>query len=153
MLTAAAAREIFDYDPATGVLSWKDGRVINRKHQRGYILVHMNGRGYLAHRIIWLMVRGEWPEALIDHINGVPSDNRTINLRAATIAQNAANRRAQKSRSLPLKGITKSRNRWRAGIRMNGTYRFLGTFDSPEEAHAAYAAKAREVFGEFAKFT
>lgn len=81
-----------------------------------------------------------------DHINGDGLDNRRANLRPATPAQNAANRRAVRS---GLKGVTfhKKSGRWQAAI----AKRYLGLFATEAEAGAAYDRAAVERWGEFAR--
>lgn len=87
----------------------------------------------------------------VDHIDGNTLDNRKSNLRICTDCQNKCNRPEQKNNASGYKGVSKMRNaRWRAEISYQGKCRYLGVFMSPEEAHAAYAAAAREIHGEFA---
>lgn len=88
----------------------------------------------------------------VDHINGNGLDNRRENLRVCSRAQNLANRRSSRRRRSGLKGAYKLGERWLASIKSNGKTRHLGVFDTPEEAHAAYCAAARELHGEFACF-
>jgi hypothetical protein len=57
----------------------------------GYITIRVIYKSYLAHRLAWLYVHGEWPENLIDHINNNRSDNRICNLRKATKTENNRN--------------------------------------------------------------
>lgn len=61
-----------------------------RRKKDGYILVGVDNRLYLAHRLIWMMVYGEWPN-VIDHKNGDPSDNRLVNLRNVNQSENILN--------------------------------------------------------------
>ena len=115
----------------------------------GYRLISIAVGGvkkrYYAHRVIWRPINGKWPEAEIDHVNGDKDDNRRLNLRAATSSQNKANRRAKHG---GLKGVGKHRGRWVADVGQRGNRRRLGSFATEEEAHAAYAAAARELHGE-----
>jgi hypothetical protein len=104
-------------------------------------------RKYIAHRIIWLMMTDEWPEAEVDHINGNKADNRWDNLRLATHGQNKANAGAMHR---GLKGAYKVKNRWRSVIRADGYTQHLGYFDSEQDAHLAYVEAAKAVFGDFA---
>ena len=46
----------------------------------------------------------------------------------------------------------KRRKKWVAQIQFRKKGFFLGYFSDPKEAHVAYCAKARELFGEFARF-
>ncbi|MCC6776684.1 MAG: HNH endonuclease [Hyphomicrobiales bacterium] len=154
-------RELLHYDPKTGIFTWKV--TINNKTRAGaaagcrdghaYHLIGVDGRLYVAHRLAWLWMTGAWPEADIDHRNLDKKDNRWSNLRAATRSGNMANTGARADNTSGLKGVTwdKHRNKWLAQIRVNGKNKFLGRFECLEAAHAAYVAKAKEMFGEFAR--
>jgi hypothetical protein len=103
-----------------------------------------------AHRVIWKMITGEEPPRIIDHSDRDKGNNRWSNLRAATPAQNGANR----ERALPPSGFYgvhkhKNKNKWVAQAGGKGT-RYIGIFDSPEEANAAREKAMREIYGEFA---
>ena len=121
----------------------------------GYVHIGFCRRYYKAHRLAWLLMTGSWPSALIDHVNGVKSDNRWSNLREATRTQNAANARLAVHNSSGFKGVSfhARRGRWQANIRTEGRYRYLGLFDTAEEAHAAYSREAKKHFGEFARIS
>lgn len=162
-LTAERLREILHYDPETGLFTWcahttprhrtTGGQIAGRRQSRGYIQITIDGRCYVAHRLAWFYITGSWPAAEIDHINGIRDDNRFVNLREATRAQNMANSRRLHSNTSGFKGVSfdKRDGRWRAYIRGNQRRHHLGSFDTPEEAHAAYCAAAAELFGEFAR--
>lgn len=156
-MSADEWRERVAYDRDTGVLTWlksyfksRIGQPIGSIAPEGYVRAHIDGRLWVVHRLIWLHVHGVWPTGQIDHINGNRSDNRLCNLREATPSQNCANSRARRS---GLKGATFVRKigRWQAQIGIGRKNVFLGLFDTEEEAAAAYARKAREVHGEFAR--
>jgi hypothetical protein len=116
----------------------------------GYTVVSLKRSSWQAHRLIWLMVYGEDPGPHeIDHINGDRSDNRLINLRLATAAQNRQNSSARRGRQLP-KGVKKNKGRYGARITCEKTVHWLGTYDTPEEAHEAYRKAANALHGEFA---
>lgn len=160
MLTAEFVREILDYNPDTGVFTWKVARSRTRvgsvagyfQASRGYWLIKIYGRLYPAHRLAWLYVHGTWPADQLDHRNRQRADNRIENLREATQTQNNANQGLASHNTSGAKGIyfRKTSGRWFAEIRCGGTYRWLGSFATPEEAQKSYAAAASEVFGEYA---
>lgn len=89
----------------------------------------------------------------MDHINLDKRDNRIANLRLATPAQNNFNHPAKSGCSSRLKGVcwNKDSKKWQAGIKVAGKSYYLGLYDTEESAHAAYIAKAQELFGEFAR--
>jgi HNH endonuclease/AP2 domain len=128
------------------------GNIAGAKKAGDYIRISIDGRQHLAHRLAWLYVHGRWPAALIDHINGNPADNRIANLREASRSQNQANSGLRLGNRSGLKGISrKPYGTWSAQIFYQGTKHYLGTFATPEEAHAAYREAARRLFGEFAR--
>ena len=98
------------------------------------------------------------PEGIrVDHINGHPEDNRRSNLRLATDAQNARNRRKHSTMNgkppvSQYKGVFQNCNNWKACIRVNRKNMYLGTYRMELEAALAYDDAALRHFGEFAKF-
>lgn len=88
----------------------------------------------------------------VDHINGDSLDNRKCNLRICSPSENRYNTRKRKRNKSGFKGVhqKKSDGRYRAQIKKDYHYFFLGDFISPEDAARAYDAKAKELFGEFA---
>ena len=153
-LTAARSRELFDYNPDTGGLTWRVRKAIRLRigdpagcpDREGYITVKIDKKAYKAHRLIWLHVYGAWPTNSIDHRNGNPSDNRLTNLREATTALNGQNQRAaQKSNKLGLLGVSPLPNgQFEATLYLNRQRVFRKTFDTAEAASAAYQeAKTR----------
>jgi hypothetical protein len=164
-LTAERARELLDYSPETGALTWKvdrrikcAGKIAGSIHKPGGRLkcvhVGIDGHHFKAHRIAWLITHGLWPEFRIDHINGDPTDNRLVNLREASPAQNSANSKCHADNMAGLKGVSwhKRQGRWSARIYVCGTRHFLGYFDDPADAHKAYAQAATQLVGSFARF-
>lgn len=155
MLTADRLREVLDYDPATGVFTWReksapDSRIrpgtVAGYVQHGYRLINVDNRQYRAHRMAWLYVHGEWPTDDIDHINGVRDDNRIANLREATRSENLQNqRRARRDNRSGFLGVSANGKRWKAEIIEGVRRQHLGTFDTPGEAHEAYLAAKRRL--------
>jgi hypothetical protein len=158
LLTYEEVKEMFDCDPEKGILIWKNcssirplnGTIAGNLQSSGYVVVQIKAKDYRYHRVIWLLVTGKWPENQIDHINGIRNDNRFCNLREATQSQNGANT-LSRSNSSGYKGVTKTRKKWVARISLNNKRMTIGRYNTPEEAHAAYVAKAKELFGEYAK--
>lgn len=168
-ITAEELRSLVVYDPATGVFTWlpraghaswntkyagKPAGFDWRVGRLTYRSIRIYDWPFLAHRLAWLYMTGEWPAHGIDHRDLDGLNNRWNNLRLATKTENGANTRATKRNRLGLKGVCAaagSGGRFRASIGAGGKQKHLGTFDNPEDAHAAYAAAARELFGEFAR--
>ena len=157
MLTQARLKQLLEYDPETGDFWWKEGRQKGQyagSHTgKGYLQIQLEGRKYFAHVLAWFYVIGQCSECQIDHINGIRDDNRWKNLREATGNQNQHNSKLRSDNTSGYKGVTwrKYRNKYRARIKFYGKNLLLGYFSSPEDAARAYDAKARELFGEFAR--
>ena len=157
----ARLQELFTYEPLTGALRWKrappyqkrqlEGQPAGTFDKRGYVRVRVDGVRFQVHRLIWFLVHGQDPgDREIDHIDGDRSNNRLDNLRLATHGQNTHNRGPDKGRHLP-KGVYSRSKRFGAQIMFNNQTQWLGTFDTPEEAHAAYCKAAKELHGSFAR--
>ena len=140
---------LLNYDPVTGIFKHKvdghkrkAGAVAGRLDTKGYVRIRLfGGQEFKAHRLAWLMIYGVWPEAEIDHINGCPSDNRIINLRDVSVAENGWNRKsAMKNNQLGVLGVCLVNGKYYAQIGANGTNHCLGLFDTLEEATEARAA-------------
>jgi len=153
-------REILNYDPLTGVLTWRIprkkasvGTVAGRPRASGHIYVGVDGKKYAAHRIAWAIYYGEHPENIIDHKNCNPSDNRIDNLRIADKSKNAHNSGKWATNTSGYKCVfwNKQRGKWMVRTRIRGEEKYVGLFATKEEAHAAYAAYANENVGEFAR--
>lgn len=131
------------------------GSIAGSLKENGYVRVSIQNRLYWAHRVVWAIHTGAWPDHEIDHINGNPSDNRIENLRLATRLQNSANRGPVAGKAVGLLGVQwrKKEKKFYSQIRENGKRRSLGFFDTAEEAHAAYMAVARRLYGEFVRET
>ena len=116
------------------------------KGKKGGIYAHTcKHRPVLMHRMLISVPQGK----CIDHINGNGLDNRRSNLRVATLSQNQMNRGVQKNNKSGVKGVYFSQGKWRAQIKSNKRYLFIGTFSTRELAAAAYQKAAIELHGEF----
>lgn len=155
-------RSLYDYEPASGALISKyQGRrhpITKTDGQKGYLRVRISGINYSVARIVWKLMTGRDPPPLIDHANGVTTDNRWENLREATTRQNSYNTKVNSRNTARLKGTRRARHlnsgvqRWGAKIFVDGRNVHLGTFNTAEEAHEAYKAAALKHFGAFARF-
>lgn len=122
--------------------------------QDGRRKVEINGEAFYVHRVIWKMLHGTEPQ-FIDHADShSPGNNTQANLRPSTRQQNNCNRSGWRGRSLP-KGVHETgrrRTRYVAQIGFNHQKIRLGTFDTIEEAQAAYRVAASTLHGQFARF-
>lgn len=96
--------EWIDYDPETGVFTWRKGRGLKGRtcgsvKADGYFVIKFRGKTYPAGRLAWFYMNGEWPPETIDHINRDPLDNRYCNLRPATRLQQTGNRKGRSNGS------------------------------------------------------
>ena len=151
-MTADELRNLLTYDPATGHFTWKQraakciqiGDTAGNTNKTGYVTIGLCKKVYKAHRLAWLYMHGSWPAGLIDHINGVKSDNRLFNLRVVDETGNSENvRRPNKRNKSGFMGVIWFQNKWRANITINRKTKWLGDYATPEEAHAAYLGAKR----------
>lgn len=154
-------KEVVDYDQVTGWFTWRisgdadwrrarNGRAgsVSRK---GYRWVLIDGKPFQAHRLAWFYMTGEWPNGQIDHRDLQRDNNAWDNLRLADNSKNQRNIRARRCSKTGLKGASPKGNRFVAQIQDGRGVRYLGMFNTAEEAHAAYAKAAAELHGEFAR--
>jgi hypothetical protein len=104
-------------------------------------------------RLSRLILDEQDASVFVDHINCNKLDNRRANLRRATRSENMWNRRPNRRGASLLKGVSRSGtgSRWIAQIRAHGEHYYLGTFETEEAAHAAYANAAKQLHGEFVR--
>jgi hypothetical protein len=159
LLTQQILKERLSYDPQTGKFLWIKPTVSNIKagataggvnKGHGYHVIRLYGKLYLAHRLAWFYMTGEWPIEL-DHINRIKHDNRWDNLRKATRSQNASHIRRVKKRNLP-QGVYKNYNSFKAMAFVNKIKYYLGTYKTPEEAYKVYVEFKRKHCGSFSPF-
>jgi len=109
---------------------------LNGVEAEGYKAGRVLGCTFKAHRVIWAMVHDEWPKGEIDHINGVRDDNRLINLRLVTQRENTLNRARRSDNASGVTGVCwdKKSKKWRATIGVLGSLKYLGLFETIQEA-------------------
>lgn len=156
-VTCAEARELLEYEPETGILRWKRNMSTRARagsqagvvQERRYRRIGIRGTYYMAPRLAWLIMTGDWPADQIDHINGKQDDNRWANLREANSSQNKWNTIKKNRSGLVGAAYHSGKNQYRATIRKYGITKFLGWFDDPVDAHKAYVAASKLLHGEF----
>ena len=168
-ITAELARQLLRYEPEAGKLFWVQRSremfanqnaftMWNTRYAMKEAFTTVDGRGYRvgaifdrlyrAHRVMSLIVTGEWPTDQIDHINGVRVDNRWINLRAVSNTENQRNQFRRTDNTSGVCGVhwRKDCQKWSADIKVDGRNKHLGCFNTIEEA-AAIRAAASSVYG------
>lgn len=135
-------KNLLDYNKDSGELSWKCGKKAGFISEHGYLRVVINSQTFMAHRIAWLMHTGKNPTGSIDHINGIKSDNRIENLRDVSHSVNQQNKRSAHGKTKTgVLGVTFYENRkkpYMAMINVNGKNKYLGFFETKEQASSAY---------------
>jgi len=160
-LTQARLKEILKYNPETGIFTWLVrrrgtaciGSKAGTPSPAGYCQIMVDAKRYLAHRLAFLYMTGEFPKSEVDHINRDNTDNSWSNLRLATRSQNVANTKLFKTNKSGYRNVCwdKGISRWRADVKLNNKSKYLGHFDCPKQAAKVAAKWRKETFGEFAK--
>lgn len=155
-LTQARLKELMHYEPETGSLIWlvqrggkaQQGAEAGGALSTGYVRPMVDGQRYLAHRLIWFYMTGEWPPSQVDHKDRERTNNRWSNLRLATKKQNGENRNAHKNSKTGFRGVLfdKKSGRYRATIFHSGVRYFQGSHDTIIDAVAARLGAERELF-------
>jgi hypothetical protein len=107
-----------------------------------------DGSTIRMHRQIMGLSKGD--KRLIDHDNRCRLDNRRINLRICSKSQNSMNSKTRSDNNSGLKGVSVLRNFFIARIVIDGKQKYLGSYETAEEAHEVYCLWADMVYGEFA---
>ena len=149
MITQERLRAILDYDPETGIFTWRRrpelsstwntryaGRPAGSKTEGDYLRIGIDDRSYLAHRLAWLYVHGDLPRAEIDHRDRNRGNCRFANLWPATHAENGHNTALRRNNTSGHKGVSWSekRKKWQAMITHEGRAIPLGRYDNIEDA-------------------
>lgn len=156
-ITQDYLNQCFEYEAITGRLYWKNrpqchfnstsgcklfnsqfaGKIAGGIDGRGYIKVRLNDRKYQAHRLIWILVKGETPNDLvIDHINHNRTDNRIENLRITTVADNFKNQVLRNTNTSGVSGVSwyERYGKWVARINHKEKRICLGYFENKDDA-------------------
>jgi hypothetical protein len=105
----------------------------------GYFTGKIFGVPYKAHRIIWFIIHGKWPECQIDHIDGNRQNNIESNLREVVNCINTRNKKIHSNNSSGFSGVSfhKVKKRWLAYIGYNNRRINVGSFANIEDAVSA----------------
>jgi hypothetical protein len=152
-------RKLLRYEPDTGKLFWRkrtpemfssdrhcvswNARLSGKEalgsdNGMGYKQGGIFNRKYFAHRVIWAIVYGYWPDQ-IDHKNGIRHDNRIENLRSVPQHDNLKNKKKPVNNTSGVVGVcwSKKDGKWKAQIQHNKINNNLGMFDRFEDAVSA----------------
>lgn len=145
-------RKLLRYEADTGDLYWRErpasmfrtaaeAALWNARYSGRRALSSIDRYGYRygsvisvpcrAHRVIWAMHHGAWPEGQIDHINHMRADNRLSNLRAATQQGNGRNQKKPTTNTSGVVGVlwNKAAQKWIAQIKVDRRQKYLGIFE------------------------
>lgn len=154
---------LFDWDSRTGQLWWKprtsDMFTYEGKYPKegmtaswnkrlagkeaftaignnGYKVGAVFNKSYLAHRVLWFLEYGWWPEVFLDHINGDRVDNRLVNLRPVTSGESVKNQKLRATSKSGQHGVTwrKDTGKWHSRISVDRKIIILGDYENLDEA-------------------
>lgn len=142
-MTQQRLKELLDYNPDTGVFTWKvsprrgihPGEVAGQASQK----IRVDTVLYKASRLAWLYMTGHWPLCEVDHRNRNPQDNRWENLRDVTGRVNSQNVGRKKNNTSGYIGVSwdKKYQKWAAYLMLDRKKIHLGYFKSKEDAAEA----------------
>jgi hypothetical protein len=146
---------VLKYAPDTGYFHWKvdvarsvpAGSIAGTLSSQNRIRIAYNGKTYYAHRLAWLFTHGKWPDGVVDHIDGDPSNNKIDNLRDVSVVVNGQNRKgSQNNNHTGLLGVGwhKQAGKFQSRIKIGNKLIWLGLFLTAEEAHTAYLKAKRK---------
>ncbi len=158
MITQARLKELFFYNPCTGWFTNRSSRgraKIGERagsetgHIQGYRRLTVDYERIYEHQAAWLYVYGEWLEE-IDHEDNHGGHNSIWNLRPCDRSLNMCNTQRPTGQS-GLRGayLDERSLKWYSKIQFGGQQKYLGSFDTPEEAHEAFEEAAKQLHREF----
>ena len=165
-LTQEFLQRILDYNPITGIFTWKwrPEKHLRRNHmyagktagtvtESGYIMISVDKIQYQAHILAFIYMTGNYPPSEeVDHKDTKRTNNAWSNLRPATTTQNRANSSLRSDNTSGHKGVTwhAGTQKWRTKLKIHGKDVHVGLFNSVNAAHEAYMEAAHKLFGEYA---
>lgn len=158
MLDQETLKEVLDYNPETGIFTWKisagtvcHGQEAGYLNTQGYRVIQIKGQNYRAHRLAWFYMTGRWPKEGIDHKNGIKDDNWWGNLRECDQTQNLYNSKLRSDNSTGVKGVcwNKMVGKYMARVYISGQEKHLGVFTEIEDAESAVKQAREKYHGEF----
>ena len=130
-LTLDRLKFLLNYDPGTGVFTWRVGRhhaslgkLAGHKSRRGYYQICLDHVNHYSSRLAWMYMTGQFPTRQIKYIDGQPGNNRFNNLREMPNAQSLEEIKERKAlytaknKRMILLGLARTRAR-RKGLEFN----------------------------------
>lgn len=162
-LTVAEITDHLIVDLVSGICFWKDATKYHKQlngmpagfektnHSgKRYWTIKFNGKPYRRAQIILTVATGKWPIETVDHIDGDSLNDRSENLRHATVTQNAWNHKKRRKKSdCPMGVRLTAQGRYQARIAVNKKQICLGVYDSPDKASEVYQLARKEYFHDF----
>lgn len=158
-ITKQRLLEVLEYDPTSGVFTWKPRINLNKSlwnkpagtHDHlGYLRIKVDNVQYLAHRLAYVIMTGNEPPEKLDHKDNNPSNCAWDNIRVATSSQNSSNVKTRSDNELGVKNIRKKgENSYQVRVGKNGKS-YSKTLKSLEEAIEWRDTKLLELHGDFA---
>lgn len=157
-----AIKDWIHYDPEIGECRWKRSPATNLPEgslaggldkSKGYIRVKFSRSTYYIHRIAWYLYYDEDPPQDLDHINGIRTDNRIVNLRSLTRDQNCSHRTVLNSNNTSgICGVYwhKRDSCWVVSIRKDKKSLFYAQCNLFQDAEALMNKKKLELLGDLA---
>ena len=137
-----------------GNVKGASGKILKGRLSDGYLYINISGVGNKTIHSLVAKAFLSKPDGLnyIDHIDTNKLNNMVSNLRWCSKSQNGMNRGKQLNNTTGEKGVSFYRDRFQAGIKLNGKRIHLGYFKTLEEASMAYKNAAAQYHSTFAKF-
>ena len=132
----------------------KVGQKFGHIASNGYIRGTFYYQSFLEHRLIWLYNYGVWPTGVIDHKNGITTENTLENLRDSTNRQNQFNMKSHKGSTSKYKGVSwnKALSKWLVQYRVKTERVHVGYFESEEAAAQAYRDATETIHMEYGRY-
>lgn len=159
-------KQCLDYNPDTGVFTWKKRPIEHFKYEHGFKVWNAKyfgsvagrtaktrgGKNYsqiaigkvlfYSHRLAWIYMHGSIADDMqIDHIDGNGDNNKLANLRVVDAPTNNTNKSIQSNNTSGCVGVSflNREQKWRARINKRGKEYTIGMF-----ANKCDAIKARK---------
>ena len=150
MITQAQLKKVIHYSPETGVFTWlvkrngynggvNPGDVATNDNGLGYLRICIDQKRYVASRLAFLYMMGEFPKDNVDHISGDTEDNRWCNLRAVSHRDNMRNMKLHKTNTSGQTGVSfhKQYGKYHAYIYTGGKRILIGYYNDLVDAITA----------------